>query len=143
MTKLFLSYTATIQGIISGAITAADLYTGLFYLSCSKGDMTYACGMLGWDNPHRFLSRTVGGGTDAHWQAHGALLGALGAAQRDARVRWIEDGKSQRYEDVSRLLRNNGFGQIDARGGRARYGMWHVEGVKERLAEVGLEVEVV
>lgn len=147
MRKLFVSFTGTIRGLSKGTVTQQDLDTGIFYFGCAKihacapwkPDHGFVCNELTWffkDEEGKFDA-------DAAGVVHRALVAAIEKAESDGRVAWRENGLSNTYGQLSELLAKNGFGPITGDDGRACNGSYCYPGVKDRIKEAGLPLDVI
>lgn len=134
--KLFVSFTGTMHKLSRGEVTASDLENGLFAFGCCREHALYP-------GVHGEYVETVVGEYPRH---HAALFVALLDAEDDGRVVWRTGPEgNMSYGLVSGLLERNGYARIAAEPSSST---WCIDsycypGVRERVEEAGLDVDVV
>ncbi len=136
MRKLFVSFTGTLMGLKEGTVSENDLDTGLFYLGCSRehalDPWKHETNEVMWfwkDDPEK--GRAV----------HARLAAALMQGEQEDRVLWKRKGELQGYEVLNELLAYNDIGIVSVSEGM--YDHYNYQGVKEKIAEADLQLEVV
>ena len=104
MTKLFISFTGTLQALSGGIVSVDDLNEGLFVFGCTRNHAL---------NPGA-AGEHVESVVREHPELHRALCDALLLAEAAGRVRWrtLEQGNAS-FELVDELLVANGYKKLN------------------------------
>ena len=135
MTKLFLSFTALIRGIVNDEISDLDLATGLFYLGCAR-----AHAFAPWEDKSNELTWFAKGDTDLQAIVHRKIVAALETAELEDRAAWRDEtGDRNTFAGLNTLIERNELGSIDPMPGSP----YSYTAAQDRIDECGLEIDCV
>lgn len=135
MKKLFISFTATMNHLVEGSLTRADLDNGLFVFGCTRKHAMQP----GVDE--EYVERSVRENPAVHEQ----LVAALVQAEDEGRVRWRGREEPSSFALVNALLAANNCGQLmsheEAFGKDTPFGSgYNYDSVAARAANLDLVV---
>jgi hypothetical protein len=101
--KLFISYRGIIIRMVDHKVEAPDLRAGLFYFGCIR--------KTAFDLRNLDMQKLIPDQTEAN-DVHQRLVAALELAEAEGRAAWRTTAHPSSFEQLSDLLRQNGYRQV-------------------------------